>query len=100
MANSATIIATAASISVTLRIFPSLVRSRCELAPVLTPQLAIHPHSKRCARPPLLRRWVIPTALLHQLPHYYMKTKHYAILFRKSVILLKKDPGACRPSEG
>src|SRR5215217_9539786 len=100
MANSATIIATAARISVTLRIFPSLVFSRSELAPVPTPQLAIHPHSKRYALPPLLGRWVLPNALLHQLPHYYMKTKHYAILFRKSVILLKNDLGACRSSEG
>src|SRR5215216_5608527 len=100
MANSATIIATAARISVTLRIFPSLVFSRSELAPVPTPQLTIHPHSKRYALPPLLRRWAIPTALLHQLPHYYMKTIYYAILFRKSVILLKNHLGACRRREG
>src|SRR5215216_4722345 len=100
MANSATIIATAARISVTLRIFPSLVFSRSELAPVPTPQLAIHPHSKRYALPPLLGRWVLPTALLYRLPHYYMKAKYYAILLKKNKRLLKKNLlDACRPSE-
>jgi hypothetical protein len=48
----------------------------------------------------LLGRWVIPTALLYRLPHYYMKTKYYAILLKKNKRFLKKNLlDARRPSE-
>src|SRR5829696_4567991 len=43
---------------------------------------------------------LIPSTLLYQPLHYYIKTKYYAILVQKSLTFLKKKRlDTCRPSE-